>query len=128
MPLGGSHGGRGARYWGETGFRVVVVPPAEPTSAASPEISGITNSIGMKFKLIPAGEFMMGSGDATDELIKVFPGTKPEWFESERPKHRVRITNSFYMGVVEVTQGQYQKGDGKQPKLVFTNGQGCRQS
>ena len=53
----------------------------------------ITNSIGMTLKLIPAGEFMMGSAD------------NEGWLGSgEKPRHRVRISKSFYLGVYEVTQ------------------------
>ncbi len=52
----------------------------------------ITNSIGMKLKLIPAGEFMMG-----------WPNLEVQAWISEKPQHRVRITKPFYMGVYEVT-------------------------
>jgi formylglycine-generating enzyme required for sulfatase activity len=53
----------------------------------------MTNSIGMRFVLIPAGEFLMGS---------------PAGDEGGRPQHQVRITKPFYLGVHEVTQGQYE--------------------
>ena len=42
--------------------------------------------------LVNAGEFMMGSAEGDGD---------------ERPVHRTRITRSFYMGVTEVTVGQY---------------------
>lgn len=61
---------------------------------ALPEL--ITNSIGMKLKLIPAGEFMMGS-----------PDDESDRFENEGPQHRVRITKPFYVGITEVTQGEW---------------------
>ena len=55
----------------------------------------ITNSIGMKLRLIPAGSFMMGSdSDESDD--------------DEKPQHRVEITKQFYIGVHEVTQSQYE--------------------
>ena len=63
---------------------------------SAPPDKTITNSIGMKLTRIPAGEFLMGSAD-TD------PGAR----DDEKPQHRVRITKSFYMGVYEVTQGEY---------------------
>jgi formylglycine-generating enzyme required for sulfatase activity/serine/threonine protein kinase len=64
----------------------------------------ITNSIGMKFALIPAGEFMMGS-DATDP-----DGREDEFLDkASNEKHRVRITNPFYMGIHEVTRGQFRR-------------------
>ena len=56
----------------------------------------ITNRIGMKLKLIPAGEFMMGA-----------PLDEPPVFGNEGPQHNVRITKPFYIGVTEVTRGQW---------------------
>jgi len=53
-----------------------------------------TNSIGMKFALVPAGTFMMGS--PTDET-----GLRNE------EMHRVTITQPFYLQTTEVTQGQW---------------------
>jgi formylglycine-generating enzyme required for sulfatase activity len=63
-----------------------------------------TNSIGMRFVLIPAGEFMMGSPPGDQDALY--------W---ERPQHRVRITKPFYLGVHEVTQGQYEAVMGSRP-------------
>ena len=62
-----------------------------------------TNSIGMKLRLIPAGEFMMGS-----------PGTESDRRDNET-QHRVTLTKPFYMGETEVTQEQYQKVMGTNP-------------
>jgi formylglycine-generating enzyme required for sulfatase activity len=56
----------------------------------------ITNKIGMNLKLIPAGEFLMGSADRD-------PEAKPD----EKPQHKVRIARPFYLGVYEVTQAEY---------------------
>jgi formylglycine-generating enzyme required for sulfatase activity len=58
----------------------------------------ITNSLGMKFTRIKAGEFLMGSPD-TDKDAK----------DDEKPQHRVRITRPFYLGVHEVTRGQFRR-------------------
>ena len=69
------------------------LPKSLPTSPGS---NFITNSIGMKLKLIQGGEFMMGS--PADEVGRS---------EDEGPQHKVRITKPFYMGVTEVTQGQW---------------------
>ena len=66
--------------------------------------TGITNEIGMQFKRIPAGEFMMGS-----------PDDDPEKEEGETPQHPVRITTPFYLSVHEVTQEHYEKVMGKNP-------------
>jgi formylglycine-generating enzyme required for sulfatase activity len=70
--------------------------PSTPARAEAKK--EITNSIGMKLVLIPAGEFLMGSPDS-DTDVAVEP--------HEKPQHRVRITRPFYLGVHEVTNGQY---------------------
>ena len=53
---------------------------------------------------IPAGEFNMGS-----------PSDDSEGHQSERPVHRVRISNAFYMGKYEVTQKQWRDVMGTHP-------------
>ena len=65
----------------------------------------ITNSIGMKLTLIPAGKFLMGSPEAEKER------------DPEELQHEVVITKPFYMGVYLVTQGQYAKVIGKSPSF-----------
>ena len=57
----------------------------------------IVNSIGMNFKLIPSGEFLMGSPESE------------EGHDDDESEHRVRITKSFELGVHEVTQEQYEQ-------------------
>jgi len=37
--------------------------------------------------------------------------------DDEKPQHRVRITRPFYLGVTEVTQGQYRGMTGENPSL-----------
>jgi formylglycine-generating enzyme required for sulfatase activity len=71
--------------------------------SAQASIMEVTNSIGMKLRLIPAGKFMMGS-----------PGTESYRSDNET-QHRVSITKPFYMGETEVTQEQYQKVMGTNP-------------
>jgi formylglycine-generating enzyme required for sulfatase activity len=65
----------------------------------------LTNSIGMKLALIPAGKFMMGS-----------PPTEAER-DPEEAQHEVTITRPFYLGVYEVTQDEYARLMGKNPSL-----------
>jgi formylglycine-generating enzyme required for sulfatase activity len=75
--------------------RVSVTLPEFVTSKAS----------GIKLKLIPAGKFLMGSNKADDA----------DAFDNEQPRHEVRLTRSFYLGVTEVTQGQYRTITGESP-------------
>ena len=56
----------------------------------------VTNSIGMKLVLIPAGEFLMGSPEGDERR-----------YDNEGPQHRVRISKPFYLGETEVTQEQF---------------------
>jgi formylglycine-generating enzyme required for sulfatase activity len=56
----------------------------------------VTNSIGMKLKRISAGSFPMGSPLVASPKAPAYP------------EHRVRISRDFYMGVTEVTQGQWE--------------------
>ena len=53
-------------------------------------------NVAMKLVLVPAGRFMMGS-----------PKDEKERFDDEGPRHEVTITRPFYMGVCDVTQGQF---------------------
>jgi formylglycine-generating enzyme required for sulfatase activity len=59
----------------------------------------VTNSIGMKFTLIPAGEFMMGSED----------------FDWSKPVHTVNIRTPFYLGIYQVTQREWKAIMGNNP-------------
>ena len=64
--------------------------------AANPEL--ISNSIGAKLRFIPAGEFLMGSPDIDKDAE-----------DDEKPQQRVRITRPFYLGMTEVTRGQFRR-------------------
>ena len=63
----------------------------------------ITNSIGMKLVLIPAGSFTMGS-----------PVGEYKKGRDETP-HKVTLTKSYYLGAYEATQDQYEKVMGDNP-------------
>ena len=71
--------------------------PKKPTSDLP---KSYTNSIGMKFVLIPHGTFEMGSNNGPD---------------NEKPMHRVTLSQPFYLGKYEVTQAQWQAVMGKNP-------------
>lgn len=60
----------------------------EETAKALAQPVGFTNSIGMRFVLIPAGQYDMGPNGS---------------------KHRVAIGKPFFIGEMEVTLGQYRK-------------------
>jgi formylglycine-generating enzyme required for sulfatase activity len=77
---------------------------AGPSRTPAKRLKKITNSIGMQFVLVPAGEFLMGS-PASDRDAEL----------DEKPQHRVRITRSFFLGICEVTQQEYQRVMGANP-------------
>ncbi len=85
-----------------------------------------TNSLGMQFRLIPPGEFMMGSTPAEIEAAAQVLDD-PQWLEtlnSEAPQHKVILTQPFYLGMHEVTQGQYAPVMGQNPAFFSATGTG----
>ena len=66
----------------------------------------LVNSIGMTLRLIPAGEFLMGS-----------PAKASYAQMNEHPQHKVVITRPLYLGIYPVTQGEYLKVMNKQPSF-----------
>ncbi len=63
----------------------------------------ITNSIGMKLVLVSKGTFNMGSPIAE------------EGAEDDESQHQVTISKDYFLGMTEVTQGQYEKVMGTNP-------------
>lgn len=86
-----------------------------------------TNSLGMKFVLIPPGEFTMGS--TAEEIAAGLKdiGQDKHWQEciqSEAPQHKVILTQPIYLGVNEVTQAEYEKVMGVNPSHFAAIGAG----
>ena len=71
-----------------------VATPDTTPNVEDMELPESVDSIGMEFKLIPAGKFTMGEGDEA---------------------HEVTLTKPFKMGVHEVTQAQYEQVMGVNP-------------
>ena len=84
-----------------------VDPNRGPVEPSLPDYgSVISNSIGMKLVCIPDGEFIMGSRESAKKVAEAFD-EQEEFFENEHPVHPVTITRRFYMGLTEVTYGQF---------------------
>ncbi len=64
------------------------------------------NSIGMRFVLIPAGEFMMGSKHSPEEIRSRW-SDDTEWYKKELPRHKVKLTKPFYLSIYETTRGEF---------------------
>jgi formylglycine-generating enzyme required for sulfatase activity len=84
-----------------SGVRRTNAPPATSTAGVPRAGKVIKNRIGMGFVYVPAGSFMMGSDD--------------EYYEGEKPVHKVTIREGFYMGKYEVTQAQWRQVMGSSP-------------
>ncbi len=80
---------------------------SEVASVDQAEPDVVTNSSGMKLVRIPAGEFMMGAEEDRTATTSAFPSADPALLSREWPRHKVRITKSFYMGQYEVTLSQF---------------------
>ena len=74
---------------------ILVLLAGSPTFGQQPK--EIINSIGMKLVLIPAGTFTMGS--PMEEVGR----------QANETPHEVTISKSYYLGVFEVTQHEYEK-------------------
>ncbi len=66
-----------------------------------------TNSVGMKFSLIPAGSFVMGSPDGGNTSSHYPIHSAEPGRGSDEKQHYVTLTKSYYMQTTEVTQGQW---------------------
>jgi formylglycine-generating enzyme required for sulfatase activity len=73
----------------------------------------ITNSLGMKFMLIPAGKFVMGSPP------------NEHWRDDDEKQHEVRISKPFYLQTTEVSQAQWEKVMGDNPSHFKDCGDDC---
>jgi formylglycine-generating enzyme required for sulfatase activity len=67
----------------------------------------------IELKRISPNTFWMGSADDKGE-------------PDEHPRHEVRISRAFYLGIYEVTQAQYQAVTGKNPSYFSAWGLGSR--
>jgi formylglycine-generating enzyme required for sulfatase activity len=89
--------------------------PAADTGMAAEKTSADTlqNSVGMSFKQIAAGSFIMGAPESE-------AGSRID----ERPVHPVTISRPFWLGVHEVTQAEYLKVTGTNPSFFSPDGDG----
>ncbi len=97
-----------ARRLRATGLAILLAWALPNATRSDGAVKSIQNAIGMKLVLVPSGEFSMGSDK--DE---------PE----EKPRHRVRITKPFYLGLTEVTQQEYWDVMGTNPSRFSATGE-----
>ncbi|XZE54586.1 bifunctional serine/threonine-protein kinase/formylglycine-generating enzyme family protein [Planctomycetaceae bacterium SH139] len=83
------------------------------------------NRWAMKFRLIPPGEFLMGSTNEDVERTIDNAHVGNMWranIRSEVPQHSVKLSKPFYMATTEVTQRQYEHIMSANPSL-YSGGQ-----
>ena len=83
------------------------------TATSSENQTYISNSLGMTFRLIPAGTFVMGS--PTDELGR----------ETDEAQYTVTLSEPYYIQTTEVTQGQWKSVMGNNPSSFTDCGLNC---
>jgi formylglycine-generating enzyme required for sulfatase activity len=83
---------------------IVISTSSWAQTAESEDADVITNSIGMKLKLIQPGTFKMGS-----------PKDESDRSYMEKPVREITISKPFYIGVYEVTQEEWTEIMGNNP-------------
>lgn len=77
-------------------------PSPIPVKPTLPPLDTTLSPVAIEMKLIPVGEFWMGSANTE---------------EDEGPRHRVKLNEPFYIGTYEITQGQYELLMGVNPSF-----------
>ena len=92
-------------------------PGRETKNPAKEIVVDLGGGVKLELVLIPAGEFMMGSGDSAEATAALYNQTfvKADAFKKEHPQHSVRITKPFYLGKYLVTQEQWEAVMGSNP-------------
>ena len=98
---------------------ITTISPLEAARKTVGKPSKITNTLGMDFIKIPAGNFAMGCAGGVDSRSSTY------CLKSEGPVRHVNIPKAFYMGRTEVTQGQWKKIMGKNPSYFKDCGADC---
>jgi formylglycine-generating enzyme required for sulfatase activity len=80
--------------------RSFLVHAVDDPEIAVSMVQSMTSSIGLEMVRIPAGTFLMGSERGQND---------------ESPVHHVTLTNDFWIGRYEVTQGEYREVTGEDP-------------
>jgi serine/threonine protein kinase/formylglycine-generating enzyme required for sulfatase activity len=95
---------------GKSESRLKKARPAEPVVDSDFYTAPMSR---IELRRIRAGSFLMGSPDDDADALA-----------DEKPRHEVRITRPFYIGVYQVTQAQYRAAMGSNPSWFCGTGGG----
>ncbi|MHC4755747.1 MAG: formylglycine-generating enzyme family protein, partial [Planctomycetota bacterium] len=112
------------------GVIIVIILSMAAVSGDIPTAREYTNSIGMKMVRIEPGTFQMGQLTLPlPPQVLVEPQSPAGSYDflsqgdyDERPIHKVKITQPFYMGICEVTNYQYELFDREHKQLRSRDG------
>lgn len=85
-----------------------------------------TDALGIKFRLIPPGEFVMGTSAQDIQSRRHHVEDEVFWkacLLSEAPQHHVALTKPFYLATTEVTQNQFESIMSQNPSYFQAGGE-----
>ncbi len=80
------------------------------------EITYYRNNVGMAFVWIPPGKYWRGSRMTPEEVEQTFGG-HDYWYEREHPRHKVELTEGYWLADTPVTQAQWTAVMGNNPSF-----------
>ena len=99
------------------GVACLILTLALPLHATEPR----HNALGMSFVFIPPGEFRMGTSlDEAETIAWEMESPDASKFLDEAPVHKVVISQGFWLGRTEVTQGQWHEVMETRPETAYS--------
>jgi len=94
---------------------VLLASMAVSLASANPETTfALPGGAEIEMVWIEPGTFVMGLTEAQEETLQS-KGIWGDWFENEHPVHSVTITQGYWLGKYEITQGQWESVMGTRP-------------
>lgn len=91
-------------------LRSILLLALSPLVVQAQSSGVVTNSVGMRLIPIEPGTFTMG---ISDQLL----GKVQNWRRVNAPKHKVRVSQPYYLGAIEVTEAQWKAVVGARSRL-----------
>ncbi|MBP7431739.1 MAG: SUMF1/EgtB/PvdO family nonheme iron enzyme [Candidatus Hydrogenedentes bacterium] len=99
--------------WTQEVFELAA-PGPDPGDVQTVDLGG---GVSLELVWCPPGTFLMGGDQSPEEVARLCGGliAEVDWFRDEQPQHQVTLTQGFWMGKCEVTQGQWERVMGNNP-------------